>query len=604
MQQQFKLAALAAAVVSAFNAHAADQETVEPEVVVTATRQPQRANALLADVTVLERRDIELAGQTTLPELLAQQRGVQLSSNGGAGASSSIFIRGANSDHTLVLIDGMRVNSATTGTTTLENIPLAEIDHIEILRGPASALYGSEAIGGVIQIFTRKGEGKPHFDAFAGYGTYNAREIDAGYGGSNEGLSYSLRAGVFSTDGFSATNSPVAFGYNPDKDGFLQRHANASLSYKLGALDEVGAQFLYSGGYNQYDNGAGTFDDLINKRLTTSQVYLKHGFTEIWSSTFKLGKSVDDSVTIGAAGNSVFRTDQNQFSWQNDFKLPVGQALLAYEYDKQDVTSTTAYPITERTLKSLLAGWTANVGAHGFQLNVRHDDNSQFGGKTTGLGSYGYQFNKNWRAYASIGTAFKAPTFNQLYFPFFGNPLLKPEYSRNKEVGIVWDTAPHSISLTYFNNKIDNLIAFDSSTFLAGNINKATIEGETIAYSGRIDDWTVSASIDIMQARDDTTHKRLIRRADQIGHISASRQLGPWTIGGEINSSGLRYDNIANTRKLGGYTVVNAFANYAISPEWKLELRGNNVGDRQYELARGYNTPDANAFIGLRYTPK
>jgi vitamin B12 transporter len=601
MQRHFKTAAIAAAVLSTFNVYAAE-EARTPEVVVTATRQPMRANELLADVTVLDEKDIQEAGQSTLTELLARQPGIQMSSNGGAGTTASIFIRGANDNHTLVLIDGMRVSSATSGTTNLANIPLAEIERIEILRGPASALYGSDAIGGVIQIFTRRGSGAPRFDAFVGVGSYGTREADAGYSGSSGDLSYSFRAGVNSTDSFSATNSQVAFGgFNPDDDSFTQRHASANAAYKLGASDEIGANVLYSKGFSHYDSGPG-FDDRAESRTSSAQAYLKHRFTDQWLATFKAGQSTDDNIFISAFGNSVFRTNQDQFSWQNDVKLPLGQAIVAYDFDKQNVTSDTSYTVKKRIVNSWLIGWNANVDRNGFQINVRHDDNSQFGGKTTGLGSYGFQWTPELRTYVSVGTAFSAPTFNQLYYPGFGNASLEPEFARNREAGIVWDTAKQNASLIMFSNKVDNLI----TGFPAINTKKATLEGATISYGQQMGEWDVKGSVDLMQGRDDITHKQLRRRADQSAQFSIGYRYGAWHLGSELSAAGLRYDDVANTpaNRLGGYNVVNAFANYTICPEWRLELRANNLGDKDYTLAKGYNTPGRNLFAGLRYSPK
>jgi vitamin B12 transporter len=594
-------AAMALALLQPILAIAAEDEAA---VVVTATRQARRASELLSDVTIITREEIERAGQTSLPQLLGRQPGMNLATNGGPGASSTLFIRGAEARHTLLLIDGMRVNSATTGQATLENIPLSQIERIEILRGPASVLYGSEALGGVIQIFTRKGEGETKLDAFAGLGRYGTHDVSAGLSGGVQNWNYSLRAGNYKTDGFSATNSKLKQPtlYNPDRDGFDQSNASASLGLRFREKDEIGITVLRSNGKNQYDNGPSTYDAYLDKRLSAYDVHMRNKLTANWTSNLTLGRGSDDSLShTSTTAVSRFRTDQDQLRWQNDVRLPLGQALLAVERLSQTVDSTTVYKVTKRDTNSLLLGWTAAMAGHRLQINARRDNNSQFGGKTTGVAAYGYQFSPEWRAHASIGTAFNAPTFNQLYFPGFGSAILQPERARNRELGLDWERSAHRFSLTHFDNVVTDLIA---GAKVAINIGKARLRGNTLGYAYHDAAWQFDASADSMQVRDGTTGKVLPRRVEDRVNLSLVRRFSGHDIGVEVQGNGAIYDDAANTKRMGGYALLNVFARYSPWRDWSIEARANNIGNRPYETAWGFANPGANLFVGVRYAPK
>ncbi|MQY51416.1 TonB-dependent receptor [Rhodocyclus tenuis] len=600
------LAAALAACVPA-SAYASEGDTV----VVTATRQETRSNELLSDVTVITREQIEQAGQTSVEQLLAQQPGVEYWANGGPGTLSAISIRGANSNHTLLLIDGQRVGSISSGAPDFSRLPLSQIERIEILRGPASSLYGADAIGGVIQIFTKRGEGPARINASTGYGTYGTSDSNVGIAGGTDVVSYSLQAGYYETNGFSAIRNSANPSYNADHDGFYRSSFSGGVSVRPATGHEIGLNFLSSNGTNKYDNGPGT-DDANRSNTGSVSLYSRNRFTDDWTSTLRVGHGLDDATTLtNGIASGLYRTQQDQASWQNDIRLPVGKALLAAEYLKQNLTSSSTYTLTERTIKSLLAGWSGNLGDHRLQANLRHDDNSQFGGKTTGTAAYGYQFTADWRAHISYGTAFKAPAFNNLYFPltcypgwgcYGGNPNLKPETARNAEAGINWEKSGHSFAATYFRNKVSDLI--DASLPVPINVNKASLSGTSLAYSGNFGDFSGGVSLDLQRARDDTTGKQLARRADEQLKTHLAWTSGALKFGGEWQLSGKRYDDAANTKKLGGYGLVNLFAERRIDSEWTLFARANNVFNREYELARDYATPGASLFVGVRYQQK
>ena len=480
---------IASLVALAFASPSYSAENIELDnVVVTASRTPQPRESVIADVSVIDADEIQRSGQATLVELLQLQPGIEITSNGGAGKTAGIFIRGTNSSHVVVLIDGIRVSSATLGTTTFENLPITQIDKVEILRGPATSLYGQDAIGGVIQIFTKKGQGKTKFYGSVGYGTYDTKIVEAGVSGQINDTSFALNLSASDTDGFSAidTNNPNL----TDDDGYRNFALNTSLTQKLAEGHEIGVQLFNSNGDTRFDNSfnLGNFSSKADIEQQGLAFTSKNQFLPFWLSSLKVGfsqdkvKSYDEiDAFVNPLNPTKFDTEQAQVNWQNDLSLPVGTLTLMYDRLEEDVESTTDYDKTNRINEGYVASYLANIGAHSAQLSLREDHNSQFGNYVTGGVGYGYSLNQNWRATASYGSAFKAPTFNDLYFPGFNNPDLKPEKSDNIEASLRYQDDSTSLSATIYENKIRNLIAFDFATFTIENLNKATIQGFSLA---------------------------------------------------------------------------------------------------------------------------
>ena len=432
-------------------ANAETQAALDP-VMVTATRQPMRTSELLSDVTVIEQEELARAGQSNLAEILGRQPGIEYVANGSNGASSSLYMRGTNNGHTVVLIDGIRVGSATLGQIAWSRIPASQIDRIEILRGPASSLYGSDAIGGVIQIFTKQGNGPFQANGEVGAGSSDTYTASGGFSGKQDGWRYALNAATYQTNGYNSLKNPKKSSYNNDRDGFQNNSVSGNLAYSFAPGHEAGASVFYSEGESQYDDGPSTrtaAKDARNQLAVSSfNTYLKNAITNNWTSTLRLGHSVDDSRnTTDKVQKNLFRTDQDQYSWQNDIKTSVGTFLLGLERLDQQVSGSGNFRVGSRTIDSALAGWTGNYEAHRLQANLRYDENSQFGSKTTGAIAYGYRLNQNWRANVGYGTAFKAPSFNDLYYPltfgYQGNPNLLPEESRNREAAIHFEQGLH-----------------------------------------------------------------------------------------------------------------------------------------------------------------
>ncbi len=608
MHRPFIRTALAVALANSFNAFAAPAAGDEAAVVVTATRQPQRANELISDVTLIDREEIARAGQATAAEFLATQPGVQITENGSAGAASSVMLRGANAGHTLVLIDGVRQGSVTLGTASWSRLPLSQIDRIEILRGPASSLYGSDAIGGVVQIFTRRGEGAPAFNAEAGAGSYGTTSASGALSGASGGLHYSLAASQFRTAGFNSIENPRNFSFNPDADGFANQSLTTAVSYEMAPGQEIGFNAFSSGGRNKYDSSPKSADYQNKIDVQSYAGTLRNRIADGWLSTLRVGHSSDDSANYAnAATTSVFRTDQDEWSWQHDLRLPIGRVLVAVEGLDQKVSGTTAYTVKQRTDRSWLVGWNERLGRQRFQANLRRDDYSQFGVKNTGSLGWGYQFDEHWRTSASYGKAFKAPTFNDLYFPlnygYVGNPNLKPESSQSRELALHYERPGHHGSVTWYLNRVADLISWSGVTSPV-NIGTARLEGMTVAHAGRIGDFDDSVSIDYLDAKDLATGKRLGRRARNTANAGIGRTLGPLQWRSEFQAVGRRFDDDADTKPLGGFTLFNLQASYAMARDWSLFARVNNVFGRKYEWVADYATPGTNLFVGLRYASR
>jgi len=600
------LAAAAAAALLLFGSLSSAQApaTSLDRIFVTAARSAQPLTDLIADVTLLTQDDIARAGADSVPELLSRVAGVEIATNGGPGSTSAVFMRGANSGHTLVLVDGLRVGSSSAGTTALEAIPLSEIDHIEILRGPASSLYGADAIGGVIQIFTRRGESAMAVNASAGYGTYATAVATAGVSGSAGAFRYALQIGGRCSDGFNAIGNPDNFAYNPDRDGYRGGDASASASYAFAPEQELTAQWFHSRLNAQFDAGMPFFDDRTITTLDAYTVASRNRLASFWVSRLEAGEGDDDSVSETSFGTSPFRTRQRQYTWQNDFTLPSSQMSVIFERREEHLSSDPALPVTVRDTNAVVGVWQWREGPHAAQANLRHDDSSQFGGRTTGALAYSYAFADAFRASASYGTAFKAPTFNDLYFPGFSNPDLRPETARNAEIALRYAGGPVSVGVVAYRNRVRDLIVFqcDASFNCAPqNVASATLEGVTLELGARIAETDIAASLDLQRPEDNATGNLLPRRARRHGALNLTRSWDALRLGAELVASSERFDDAANTRRMGGYALLNLSAEYALRAGWTAFARLTNAFDKHYELAADYNMPGAAIFAGVRY---
>ncbi|MEO6024897.1 MAG: TonB-dependent receptor [Burkholderiales bacterium] len=584
--------------------------------VVTANRTEERLAQTLQHTTLITQEQIRNSGAADLPTLLRQEAALEIAQSGGVGKQSSTFMRGANSNHTLVLIDGIRANSATVGATALDQIMLDQIDRIEVVRGNVSSLYGSEAIGGVIQIFTKRGKGEPGLSIAGGYGTENSARFSAGYGGVAGSTRFNVNLSAFHTDGFSAINRdfiPLAFfskAGDEDDDGYRNLSFSANLSQEFSPGQSVGFTALHSDGWVEFDG------DGINSskpKLTTWSLYSSNQISEKWRSKVTLAQGIDDLKSFqDGTFKTRFKTTNNQLGWQNDIAITEEQSLVAgLEYLSQDVTSTTQFSTTDRTVASGYLTYFGELGPHTVQVNGRYDRYSDFGGNFSGLLGYGYRITEQWRVSAGVSNAFRAPSFNELYDPNFGfgNPNLKPEKARSTELGLQYQTTTQRLKAVIFRTRTDDLIVgvFDPVTFNfpASNVDHSESKGLELSYSGEFGPLQLRASFTEQRSKNRDTGERLLRRARSFGSLGAQYRLGDWRMGGEVLASGNREDfevrDPFDKVELSGYSVVNLTSSYQFTPNTRVAFRLENAFDKQYEWVRGYNTQGRSLFVSLAH---
>lgn len=596
MQRRALSTAAFAACVVPVTVYAQNGDDVSQAVVVTASRSEQLLREAIPHTTIITSREIRASGAVDLPSLLRKEAGFEFSQNGGVGTVSSTFLRGATTNQALVLVDGVRLSNLNFGATALEQLMLDQIERVEIVRGNVSSLYGSGAIGGVIQVFTRAGVGAPRASVDLGLGGQGEQRLRAQYGGAVGDTRFSLNLSHFSTDGFSAqkpANSPTT---NPDRDGYRNQSLSANLEHRFSADHQAGVRYFSSDGKLSFDNAfAASVNDkhTADARVGSWAVFSNNRIAQWWLSklTYSEGYDQFDSFTNSTVASRA-KTKNSQFTWQNE--IPVGtdhRFTITAESLRQSISSDTAYARPGRSVSGLIGAYQGRFGAHSVQFSARNEDYSDFGASRTHYAGYGYDLTERWRFTAASSTAFRAPTFNEMFFPAFGNPNLQPERARSFEAGVQYVAAGQMLRLVAFHTRISDLIG----GFPLTNINSATIDGIETSYSGSLWGMDVKASLTMQDPIQHTasTHLQLLRRAKEFGSLSLAKRIGSWRVGGEVLASGRRFDNdiVAFTRvELARYEVFNLTARYQLAKETALSLRLDNAFNKGYTLAHGFNT--------------
>ena len=582
-------------------------QTSLPAVVVSASRTQQRLQDALPATTLITREEIERAAAPDLPTLLRRVAGVEIAQNGGPGTVASAFIRGADSRHTLVLVDGVPVNNLNFGTAALEHLPLADVERIEIVRGNVSSLYGSAALGGVIQIFTREAGLVPQGSVAAQVGSRGLARLTAN-GATRLESGTRLRASVesLSDKGFNTINQAERPGTNPDRDGYSRRSASFGVTQELAGGHSVGLRLRDARGKTAYDSQFGPATQADESRFAESGAVLE--------GRFRLSGNVDLNAALTSSSDKLdasvtafpFRVDSFSKGAQlaADWTLAPGQHVTAgAEGTRQRIESDTVYDRASRTLTSLRLGYSADTGPHQLQVNVRNDRYSDFGSASTWYAGYAYRLSDAWRVNATASTGFNAPTFNDLYFPFGGNASLRPERLKSAELGVQYAVGAHLTRAVLFDNRFTDLIGNDTD-FNRVNIGRARNRGVDLSYSGRIGDVGVRAGLVRQNPTDRDSGARLARRAGQQATLGADYGLGAWRFGGSLLHVGSRFDDAANKRPLAAYTTADLYANWQFARDLGVQANVNNVGNKQYETAYGYNQPRRAVSLTLRWQPK
>ena len=580
-----------------------------PEVVVTATRVLQPLTDLVADVTIVDRGQIQRSGAAGLGDVLARLPGIEMARNGGLGGITSVFLRGAETRFTAVFIDGVRVDSQGTGGASWDVIPLSQVDRIEVLRGPAGAVYGSDAIGGVIQIFTRKGEGPPSPYVGLSLGTYGTTKAEAGVSGSQGSWDYSLGLVRQESKGFNVMQSR-----NSDDDGYTSESLAARVGLELNAAHRLDLSVLSSQLNAQYDSqfGAINVDDRTLKKLQTSALSWRAQWSADYSSTVSVNRSQDRYETLPSPDLTV--TNMTGYLFHNEYRRQGHVLTWTLERRDNELSNSETTPRDSSHFQNALAlGYGLSGSGHSVQLNLRHDIDSVFGPQTTGALGYGYALTPNWRVKAAAGTAFRAPTLYQRFSPYGAADLL-PETGRNLDLGLNYAEGPRAFGLTVYQNNVSNLIQYEGNTGTCpandpldpfggcyANTAKARYQGMTLTGRYLIGNVTVSGSLDVQDPRDSVTGKLLARRAQQHGKLAAETRVRGWAVGAELQASGLRYNNAGNTTELPGYALLGLRAESQVAKNWTLLVRLDNATDAKYELAQGYASAGRSLYAGLSW---
>jgi vitamin B12 transporter len=591
------------------------QTQILPEVVVTPTRTAQPLADALPHTTVLGAEDIVRSQAVDLPSLLVREAGFQFNQNGGRGTASSVFLRGASSLQVLVLVDGVPITKQdATGSVSLEHLMLDQIERVEIVRGNVSAVYGSGAIGGVIQIFSKKAAGAPSAQISAEAGSRGSFKLAAsaqavvGDGGTR------VSAGVSSntTDGFSAINTAQLTSANPDADGYRNESVSFSLAQDWSKGHSFGLRFSQSNGRYDYDSGE-SFDaptDLHTgrTRVQSASLYSENRFTLDWLSRLTLSFSEDDGhndVQSASSFNFDNRTRNRIANWTNT--LGLGDAVVLtgglevqrQAYDSQD--SFGGDLLERRTSRAQFVGISGDWGAHSLQANARRDKAQGFKGETTGYLGYGYKLGSAWKVLASASSAVNIPPLGYLFDPFSGNPNLRPEKAQSRELGLQYSLDSHIVRATVFSTRTRDLLLYNFNTFGFENIGASKNQGLELSYSGQFDNTNLRASLTAQNPKDETTGQTLRRRAKQLAALSLSHPVGAWRLGADWRYSASRLDG---AERLAAYSVVDLSARYAIAKNWEAYARIENAGKQSYQTAFGYNQTPRGFFAGLRWTPQ
>ena len=574
-------------------------------ILITASRFAETADQTLVPVTVITRKEIEEKQASTVEEVLRSVPGVTFGNSGGVGKITSLFLRGTNSNHVLVLIDGVKVGAADSGTTRFENLPLDQIERIEVVRGPRSSLYGSEAIGGVIQIFTRKGDGKlrPRFSVSTG--THDTYKGEFGVSGGTETAWYNLGVSSHSTDGYNACRGNLSagcFANEPDEDGYENRSVSVRGGISLTDSFDLEGNFLGSDSDTEFDGGSENEEEHIS-RIASVKATLQAN--EQWQTSLLVGRSKDRSDnTRNGARHRIAETLRDQINWQNTIVMSENRRIVAgidYLNDQTDTASRYTTYDESRHNVGIFGLFQTEINANDLGFSLRNDDNEQFGDHTTGSIGWGRDIGSGNRITASYGTAFKAPTFTDLY-GFGGNLDLDPETSKSVDLGFLHSGDHVRWSVNLYRTKIDNLIIYRSG--VNENIEKAEVTGIEFSADTTFGGWDIASTLtwqDAKETKGNNKDKSLLRRPRKKLDLDFSRRFGKHLFGVNVYAQGASKDVPPDSNA--GFATVNLRGEIRIERNWSLGLKINNLLAKEHETVAFYPQDGINFLATLRYAP-
>lgn len=571
--------------------------------VVTAALAPRTADETLSSVTVLDEATLRRQDPTSVTDLLRGQPGVDVTSNGSFGKNSSVYLRGTGNDQNVLLIDGIRLRSATAGGAAWHYLDPRMFQRAEIVRGPRGSLYGADAVGGVVQLFTHEAEeGGPHPRISAGGGSFNTQRYSAGFSGSEGGTRYSFAGSHFSTDG-----TPVRRG-GEDK-GYDNTSALARVAHTFDSGAEVGVLALRARGSNEFDGGESDFVQQV------AGIYAELPVTEQWTSRLTLSEARDELDTLQPSFSSIIDTRTQTLRWQNTLSLGMHELIAGAEYSQDEVSGSNDYAVDSRDNLAVFAQGLLDFAPFAVQASLRYDDNQAYGEEVTGSLALGYDLDRQHTLRASVGTAFKAPSFNDLYWPFEdygafgsyqGNPDLRAETSQTVELGVRGQYQRWFWDLAAYQTDVDDLIATETinGDSRPTNVNKARMRGVELSAGTEIDDWTLAAALTWSDPENRSglnEGKRIQRRASQSARVDVDRELGEWSLGGSWIVQGHRYNDAANEDRIGGFGLLNLRAGWQFAPLWSARLTLENALDKEYETSRDYLNAGRAAYVSVQF---
>lgn len=576
------------------------------QIVVTPARTAQTLESVVGDVTVITRDELQAGGQSSLTQILSRQADIQITDGGGRQGPSGVMIRGNKTSHTLVLINGQRINSAMLGNTNFNQLDPASIERIEILRGAASSLYGSNAIGGVINIITTPKSVEDGNQAWgnAGLGSNNTFKSSTGIAGKTNAWDYGISATYEDSDGYNISNKKNEGYYHSDKDGYTLSSVGANLGYEWAAQQriDVTAYSAYLNG--DYDAGENSHPAAV---LNHQQAYTLHSSNRVnsfWNSKLGLGFSKESYDSRTPSYSWAYATQQRNYAWQNDFELGSGQHLSAIiERLEERITTDDAYKETTRNTNSGSLLYRGQYNIHRWQASLRHDRITGQYGKTTGGLGYDIDITPSFSAGLAGNTGFQTPFFSELYGMWGANPNLQAETSRNVELHAEYHDENSTIRLTAYQNTIKHLIEWDNPRDGYYNVSKARIQGLSITADHQIENTRIWANVDFLNPKDRETGKTLPFRAKRTYRVAIEQNIDALKLGAEYQYTSPRFGDKFNTdeRRLGGFSLVNFTASHPLSKTVTAEIRWNNVFNKSYERYYGYNSEGSNIFLNLAW---
>lgn len=594
--------------------------------VITGSRLEQPLFQVLPSVTVITRNEIEKSQSPTLADLLQGEAGFEFARNGGPGSATSFFLRGQESKSVLVLIDGVPALRDGSGNLTMTDFPLSRIERVEVMRGNAGALYGESAIGGVISITTRKGQGPATAYGSVSYGSRNTSTAQIGYTGSLGDTRFDLQAGASHSSGFSAINPAQNAGVNPASDGHSRQFAGVRLDKKLDGSLTLGLRLSSQQSKTDYDSDwyGNTSRQQFNIANNAVGFNAKKLLNEAWTSSLDVAYSdfqYDDllngqltTIYNTSTPNGLYKGHQTAFRWQNHYAIGQGwMGVFGLDRVEEKFQQVNTYQ-SARNTTGLYVGINGKVDQFDVQANLRDDgvdvsrEASSLTQKnstrtTSGLLGLGYQLTPIWRLTGTFSTGFRAPTSYEAYL----NPELNAETHEAKEIGVVRNTENFGLRVVYFRTSTRNAIEYQGSSYV--NVGQVENQGTEASLRATWNGYLIKASLVNQNPRNVSLDTALTRRARSHGSLDVSKTWGVYSAGARMSASGARpdFDYSAwpvRPETLGGYALWSLYASRKIDENWTARLRLENAFNKQYQLAYSYNTPGRGLFATLQYSPK